>query len=506
MPTQPTNLYEYYKAQNKPLPTWQEHAPIYEQAGLGKASDFVGSAEQNTRLLAYFQKPPASTANNRIEAMAQNYDQTTNATGVKAPEGQEYGPDGQLRPKGAPVVTSKPARYASIDDARKEIEKGLTPPNPYKGVAEFDRLRTEKGIVQDEDELLAIQNEARMAKEEMRQFKAGASEGVSMGGYLGNVSEAERNVNFRVEGLALREQAVATRLNTKNAYIGTVLKLGQEDYNEAKQQYDDAYNRNVKAIELYNEGLDNQQKDALSGLTTITNLFKDKNMDFSTMSPALKAQIQTLELQAGLPAGTFEAAYSASEDEKILAPIINTDADGNKSVYFFTQGKDGVPHLKNMTNIGGGGTSTTSQFYADQVLAGTLALVDVPSASRDGVVRILSQGVSGKEFTDEEIRTLVNEDKASNATYEQVIQGIEASAEIANKDRAKLIAGELYGVEQKDTDLENRIAQMKKGGILTDQDIRSSLRKQGYSDEQISNSSLGGAGAFVESIINYLFN
>lgn len=46
-----TNLYEYYTSQGKNLPSIQERAVIYEQKGLGKASDYKGTSSQNTQLL-----------------------------------------------------------------------------------------------------------------------------------------------------------------------------------------------------------------------------------------------------------------------------------------------------------------------------------------------------------------------------------------------------------------------------------------------------------------------
>lgn len=46
-----TNLYEFYTGQGKALPTIQERGVIFEQQGLGKASDYKGTASQNTALL-----------------------------------------------------------------------------------------------------------------------------------------------------------------------------------------------------------------------------------------------------------------------------------------------------------------------------------------------------------------------------------------------------------------------------------------------------------------------
>jgi len=106
---------------------------------------------------------------------------------------------------------------------------------------------------------------------------------------------------------------------------------------------------------------------------------------------------------------------------------------------------------------------------------------------------------------DEEIRKLVNEDKIANATYEQVIQGIESEPNLANKDRAKFIVGEIYGKAVSNQELENEISRLTKSGILTNQDIRISLRKAGYSDAEINASSIGGIGSMTESIIKFLF-
>jgi len=46
-----TNLYEYYTGQGQNLPSVQERAVIYEQKGLGKASDYKGTSSQNQQLL-----------------------------------------------------------------------------------------------------------------------------------------------------------------------------------------------------------------------------------------------------------------------------------------------------------------------------------------------------------------------------------------------------------------------------------------------------------------------
>ena len=53
MVREPTNLYEYYTQQGKPLPSITERAALYQQAGLGPATSYLGTTEQNNRLLNY---------------------------------------------------------------------------------------------------------------------------------------------------------------------------------------------------------------------------------------------------------------------------------------------------------------------------------------------------------------------------------------------------------------------------------------------------------------------
>lgn len=51
-----TNLYEYYAALGLPLPPVDERQPTYEQLGLGSGSMYVGTSEQNVKLLAALKK------------------------------------------------------------------------------------------------------------------------------------------------------------------------------------------------------------------------------------------------------------------------------------------------------------------------------------------------------------------------------------------------------------------------------------------------------------------
>lgn len=248
------------------------------------------------------------------------------------------------------VGTSDTARADALAKIKAEMNNGLTEPTAYNSSDTYNKLRTEKGVVQDENEMSTIQNEKAKLQEQLRVFDQTAGEGTSESGRIGMESEAQRNVQNKLDSLAIQETAVTNRLNTKNNYINTVLNLGKEDYTTALNKYNTAYNTNLKAIELYNTTLNNTQKDALTGFTTITNLLKDHNV--SNIDATTKGTLDSLALQAGLPKGIFQAVIQATPNEKILAPQVVSNTDGTKDVYFYTQDKNGIPSLKTVQHIG----------------------------------------------------------------------------------------------------------------------------------------------------------
>ena len=244
--------------------------------------------------------------------------------------------------------TAKQERKAEIERIKAELEGSIEEPTPYKSLEEFDKLRKEKGVVADEEELASIQNEARMAKEELNQLKQTAGKEVGMGGYTGQISEAERNLNFRMESLSLREQAVVGRLNTKNAYINSALELGKEDYKTALTNYNNEYSKNLKAVELYNNELSDQKKDALTAFETISNLVTESG---KALTPQLSQQLDTLALQAGLPTGLFQEAVAGLQAKEKMDNVKIVDNGDTKDLYMWTTDANGLPHLKLIQSV-----------------------------------------------------------------------------------------------------------------------------------------------------------
>lgn len=263
-------------------------------------------------------------------------------------------PGAQISPLVATsAVERAKQRAAELERIKGELSGGIEAPAPFKSLDEYDRLRQEQGIVVDEEELGAIRDEALSAQQELRVFRSTAGQGVSEGGRIGAVSEAERNLSFRLEGLAIREQAVLSRINNKNSYIDTAMKLGYQDYQTAYNSYSDQYNRNLQAIQMYNQEEDERKQDAMTGFTTMVNLLSESGI--SSLTPELSMQLDTLALQSGLPSGAFQTALQGIAKKE---RIDNLKIVGN-DIYMWTSTPDGTPQLKLVQSLPGGGEQTS---------------------------------------------------------------------------------------------------------------------------------------------------
>jgi len=273
---------------------------------------------------------------------------TKDASGKYIPSNQSVPP---------PVVGTSDAERAAkraeeIEKIKSELGGGAIAPNPYKSVEDYDKLRKEQGIVKDEEELASLQNESALINEELRKFKSTAGEGVSEAGRVGMVSEAERNANFRLEGLSIRENAVVNRLNSKNAYIGNMLKLGFQDYQTAYQEYTDNWNQNLQIQNIVSKNEDQDKQDAIATLNTMTQGFQNAGITWSEMTPSIQAQIKANELKLGMEG--FTQLILSQADKPILTTIVSDDKSSATILY-----KDGTSKTIDTGMAPGGGLGLT---------------------------------------------------------------------------------------------------------------------------------------------------
>ena len=319
---------------------------------------YAGTAAQNTQLL--------SALKGTLTAP------TAPSTGTTTPPPPTT-PTTPTAPAPSPVVGTSDAereklRQAEIAKIKAELEPtGIAKPTTYKSLEEFNKLRTEQGVVKDEEEMAALQNESALINQELRKFTSTAGEGVPEAGRIGMVSEAERNVRFRLEDLAIRENAVVNRLNSKNAYINNALSLGFQDYQTAYTEYTNEYNKNLKAVELYNQDLDTQKKDALAAFTTISNLITEKGI--TQIDDNLKTQLQTSALRAGLPIEVVDLITQPGSDK------IENIFSREEGIFAVMSGANGVPYVKQLSSGGGGTGNLGTSPGTDPALSGIISTI-----------------------------------------------------------------------------------------------------------------------------------
>src|SRR3990167_7955378 len=189
-----TSLGIYQKSGLKSVEEFLKLNPTF--AAKGGPRDYQGLTGDLQIGQEYFLTPqvtPTKGSSTYIEDITKNFDDNK---------------DNADQPVGTSDAERARLRQEKIDKIKAELEAGATKPTTYRSSDEFVRLRKEQGVVKDEEELVAIQNEARLGQQELRESEATSGEGVSEGGRLGMMSERERNLNFRIEGLGLRERAV----------------------------------------------------------------------------------------------------------------------------------------------------------------------------------------------------------------------------------------------------------------------------------------------------------
>lgn len=251
-----------------------------------------------------------------------------------------------------PVVTTDEERNRRMEDLKLDLLGVVQAPELPKTADEYARLRREEGVVNDEEELNALQEESMLIKQEVRQFSAGLS-GLPEGGRIGAVSEAERNASFRLEGLAIREMALQNRINSKNAFIENMMRFTQQDFANAQNQYNSEFSKNLqmynlvlqeeaverdiaqqekaeaKAEELQMKEEELQARnEAKAYLNTVYNMMQANDMTFDDLDQNTKLVLRQQEMAAGIPQGTFEVFGTVKPKKEILFTSNGQDASG----------------------------------------------------------------------------------------------------------------------------------------------------------------------------------
>lgn len=332
MSTLPTNLFQYYQSKGTALPSLSERATAYQSAGLGKASEYTGTADQNTALLGSLTNapPPVTTPS-----------KTTSTSPVKSISSGLSADDG-----GSAASSSNPVRSAiSSGQSTPEKANGSSnfasfaasvtpaggPPAAPDYASTYAAQRASLGIDTVEDNITTLQQQAATLAAQLPAFEATAEEGATSGKvFNARESEEQRNIQSQLDIVNGQISIAQTTLQNKNDFLTSYMDWTEKDYTAANTEYENTLSDNMSLVSAFNTQQDKTQASAQANLQTINTLLSNSGKTYSDLSPTQQTQINQLELAAGLPPGTF-ATFAASKPKADVLGMVN-GKDGYTSV------------------------------------------------------------------------------------------------------------------------------------------------------------------------------
>lgn len=373
-------LAEYYSGIGKPLPSISERAKIYESSGLGSANTYVGSAQQNTALLGKLSAPattpqpsqsPSSTStpgnftdknqvqnylngvqNNVFSSLESSggptlsysksdlasalvakggYSQTDANNAANGPRADELAKEFLGITGGSSSVSIDNGGVPSVNaDTLKSFLPTGEAPAPINRNEILNQYRADMGVDQLEtnlNDLKAQQDEAQAALRTLTNTEKGKQ--VALGVMDTRISVEQQNAQDNLEFIQRQISRVTDQLNTSYSIINTYVQNDALDYQDAVSSYNTKFDQGLNLFET----LWGVQKDtwsmqqqvkatASTNLGLYVNAVTQGNIDYGSLDPAAKAQINKLEMQAGLPLG-FVSSLKMNPKDQIL--FTNTD-------------------------------------------------------------------------------------------------------------------------------------------------------------------------------------
>lgn len=357
----PTNLYEYYTGQGKSLPSLSERSQLYANYGLGDSASYQGTAEQNTALLAKLNTPSNPVINNTNTGVV---DSSTIRNEEVAKTNEQLKADINQQ-----TELDRLERERRITEIKNELSGGTTAPKAPSMLETYKTLTEEQGLNADNTELADIRAQKLKLQDqynaEKRELQGGG--GIVQSFYEGAISEKGRAAQALMDNLNTREELVLDRINTKNAFISTVMGLTQTDYENASKEYDAEYNRNLNAQQIYNSEATEAKQNASAYLTSVSTLIQNSGKSLKDLDTSMLNDIRTAELKAGWIPGTLETFMTANPKAKILSTSEGYDANGNGLITFIYSDENGNPGMIRTVGTGtkkevaGEGGMTTAQ-------------------------------------------------------------------------------------------------------------------------------------------------
>lgn len=307
----------------------------------------------------------------------------------------------------------------TYDEFKASIGATSTPPPAQPQLTDvYQQMRQAQGITAIEDTIGQYDSEKADLMSKAAELKLGATEGYSEATAGARISEADRNIQDKIDFINRQEALAQNKLQIKNDFINTMMGYTEKDYNTTRQNYEYEFNKNLQIQNAYTSAinreltLDEKQKnDARATLSSMWNMAKESvAKDPKTLDDYFKTNsstIQQLELQAGEPAGSFEAYVRAVPDVTIIGKVKGTDANGKEFMSY--QGMDANGQIIN-TKVYTGGVATKTVASASQniqVKASQYSKIEAAGVPSNIAKEITNQYQQGK--TPDEIKKMLTD-------------------------------------------------------------------------------------------------
>ncbi len=235
-------------------------------------------------------------------------------------------------------------------EAEAKLDVGEFPSRPSgTRVEQFEILREEQGIVGIESRVIDLEAQREEEFAKIRAFRAEELTGPGTLAFArGRIGAEERAVQERVDFINRQLTVANNRLKVKNQNIRTIMDLTDADFDDAKEEYEFEFERNLAIVDAFEEFQDEKQREREKSLahdkatyTTMTNLVKD--VPFDDIPDNFFNRIAILEATLGFPEGSLKAVKSVAPNTKTIKHGTSFDESGNQFAWFIQEDKDGIP-------------------------------------------------------------------------------------------------------------------------------------------------------------------
>ena len=315
-------------------------------------------------------------------------------------------------------------------DFQKIIDRltSQAPPVVPNLVSDFEAFRSDQGIPALEGQLNTINADLENAEAGLR---LGLQEVEGRQVSTREISQEQlklrRQAQEDIDFLVRRKNSIIDELNVKNSMVSNLMRLTQQDFQNASAQYNAEFSRNIQMISLIMNYKNQQQAeenrlrdDARSNLNTLVNLAVDSGKNFGDLTDSMQSQITSLETKAGYEPGTFSAFMRAKPNTKIISTTKGVNEAGEDIVTFIYQdpvtGKPGAIETVKTGGISDSGVTSDTKakdfFTATQLSKGAEKASMSIAEFSDLTVDEANKFIRGKEaevfLTDENLESIAN--------------------------------------------------------------------------------------------------